>query len=363
MGFYNLVIPRESAWNVMNELAELDCIHFIDPDPGQPVIARPFANYIKRSDDLLHKLDVISQEVVRYNKPLIKCKDVHELILYLKNTIHSRPKASHTFFEDVEQDIDKRYTFLSEQLTNLANLQDKKNSLIENKAVLHKGSQILGQSFFQPKDYVAEGAVNLHGKDYDDIKAFQMNVKFNQIVGVISKPDEIRFKRTVFRVTKGNVWINMVDIDEEVLQAKDKIIDAKDQHKIIRVVFVVVYPGGFGSNIIKNKLRKICEAFGTANYQFPENSIEYQKSLHDIEAQINETNNVSPLILTPSLAHLPHQELGQQLPRQLQQRLAQLQLLPHRGVQAVCRQGEVPLHTPQLPQSAGKHLHRPILAP
>lgn len=48
MGYYNLVVPRESAWNVMNELAELDCIHYIDHDPLLPIINRPFANYIKR---------------------------------------------------------------------------------------------------------------------------------------------------------------------------------------------------------------------------------------------------------------------------------------------------------------------------
>jgi V-type H+-transporting ATPase subunit a len=48
MGFYNLIVPRESAWNVMNELADLDCIHFVDYDSNLPMLNRPFANYIKR---------------------------------------------------------------------------------------------------------------------------------------------------------------------------------------------------------------------------------------------------------------------------------------------------------------------------
>lgn len=48
MEYYNLIIPRESAWNVMNELGELDSLHIIDYDPLLPVINRPFANYIKR---------------------------------------------------------------------------------------------------------------------------------------------------------------------------------------------------------------------------------------------------------------------------------------------------------------------------
>lgn len=29
---------------------------------------------------------------------------------------------------------------------------------------------------------------------------------------MIAKEDEQRFKRTVFRITKGNVWINVIDI-------------------------------------------------------------------------------------------------------------------------------------------------------
>jgi V-type H+-transporting ATPase subunit a len=48
MQHYNLLVPRESAWEVMNELGCLDSIHWIDYDPALPTINRPFANHIKR---------------------------------------------------------------------------------------------------------------------------------------------------------------------------------------------------------------------------------------------------------------------------------------------------------------------------
>lgn len=35
----------------------------------------------------------------------------------------------------------------------------------------------------------------------------------------------------------------------------------KNDAKVIKSVFVVVYPGGGGSNVITNKLNKICESF------------------------------------------------------------------------------------------------------
>lgn len=48
MKYYNLLVPRESAWEVMNDLGAIDSIHFVDYDPTLPMINRPFANYIKR---------------------------------------------------------------------------------------------------------------------------------------------------------------------------------------------------------------------------------------------------------------------------------------------------------------------------
>ncbi len=48
MKYYNLIISRESAWEVLNQLGDLEALHFVDYDPSLPIINRPFANYIKR---------------------------------------------------------------------------------------------------------------------------------------------------------------------------------------------------------------------------------------------------------------------------------------------------------------------------
>lgn len=90
MHHYKLIIPRESAWNVMNELAEKDCIHFVDYDPLLPTISRPFANYIKRCDDLLSKLDIIEHEVKKYSKKITYCKDVNVLIGNFRTMMRQR---------------------------------------------------------------------------------------------------------------------------------------------------------------------------------------------------------------------------------------------------------------------------------
>lgn len=178
MGYYKLIVPRESAWNVMNELCELDCIHFVDYDPLLPLINRPFANYIKRCDDLLNKVGNIETELKKYKKKISYCKDVNLLIRNFKTLIqerypHSlnRSKASHTYLEEIESEIEKKHAQLIEQGHNMENLQERRNKLIENKAVLIKGEHLLGQSFFQPSNYQAEGFIDISGRDFDDLRA------------------------------------------------------------------------------------------------------------------------------------------------------------------------------------------------
>ncbi len=55
-----------------------------------------------------------------------------------------------------------------------------------------------------------------------------MTVKFNQMAGIIDKEDEQRFKRIVFRVTKGNAWLNVEDIDDNLLLGNERIVNVEN---------------------------------------------------------------------------------------------------------------------------------------
>ena len=45
-------MPKETAWETLNELGEISCIQFVDQDPFTAVFARPFADKIKKIEDL-----------------------------------------------------------------------------------------------------------------------------------------------------------------------------------------------------------------------------------------------------------------------------------------------------------------------
>jgi len=51
MALYEISIPKDDAWDIMNQLGQLDCMHFIDLNKNEQVFTLRFANLIKRCDD------------------------------------------------------------------------------------------------------------------------------------------------------------------------------------------------------------------------------------------------------------------------------------------------------------------------
>lgn len=80
MEYCRIVLPRESAWETLNELGKNDCIHQVDTDSLLPNIARPFHNQIKRCDEVEFMLNDIKGYINKYEGLIIKCKNIKELV-------------------------------------------------------------------------------------------------------------------------------------------------------------------------------------------------------------------------------------------------------------------------------------------
>lgn len=62
----------------------------------------------------------------------------------------------------------------------------------------------------------------------DDIKPFSISevgeIKLNYITGVLNQEDELRFKRLIFRVSKGYAWSMFAVMEEEQYGEDHKVI-------------------------------------------------------------------------------------------------------------------------------------------
>ena len=50
MRLFELKVPKDNAWEIMNELGKLNSIHLLDLNKDEQVFNRTFANTIRRCD-------------------------------------------------------------------------------------------------------------------------------------------------------------------------------------------------------------------------------------------------------------------------------------------------------------------------
>ena len=218
MGYYNLVMPRESAWDVLNELGEKSCLEFIDQNPNEPAFGRPFSNIIKRCEEIEANIKLIEDQMKKFSAPISKCRDVTEFLNTLNRYLSTRNKAEHTYLEETESDVETKAKAIVEQANNYEMLQKKFITFVEYKAVLKKTREKLGENY-KAKNVITNPTLNFDGKeeeepqiDYvkedDDLKG----AKLNYLAGILEKEESMRFKRMVFRITKGNSWTYFEDV-------------------------------------------------------------------------------------------------------------------------------------------------------
>lgn len=53
---------------MLNELGDMNTIHFVDPYPDVPLLNRPFAKNVKRCDEVILKLEFIEKEMIKFRK-------------------------------------------------------------------------------------------------------------------------------------------------------------------------------------------------------------------------------------------------------------------------------------------------------
>lgn len=127
------------------------------------------------------------------------------------------------------------------------------------------------------------------------------NVQLSYMIGVIPKEETQRFKRILFRVTKGNIF----NLCEEIAAESLPIEAREDPSSILnKAFFLIIYRSG-ESGALGTKLVKICESFGANRSQFvcfftesakrfdmPKSMDSFNKKLEEIDIGISDTENV-----------------------------------------------------------------------
>ncbi|GFP85914.1 v-type proton ATPase subunit a3 [Phtheirospermum japonicum] len=216
MQLVQLIIPIESAHLAVSYLGDLGLIQFKDLNAEKSPFQRTYAIQIKRCGEMARKLRFFRDQMSKAG---------------LSPAERSAAQAIASI-----DDLEAGEFFHS--ALSIAEAQQRE----------YTSSQSGEESLETP-------LLSEQGTTIDSSK----QVKLGFITGLVPRGKSMAFERILFRATRGNVFIKQSTVDEPV-------IDPVSGEKVEKNVFVVFFSG----ERAKNKILKICEAFGANRYSFSE---------------------------------------------------------------------------------------------
>ena len=128
MTLFQIRVPKDDAWDVMNQLGVLDVAHFLNLNKGEQVFNLPYANQIKRCEETERRLLYILGRCKDLTVPVTKPRDIDSFLASLNEIRSQRKRAANLLFEAIENDVIEQERFVIEQT-------EKIKALLHNTAV------------------------------------------------------------------------------------------------------------------------------------------------------------------------------------------------------------------------------------
>ncbi|KAH0818275.1 hypothetical protein GEV33_004516 [Tenebrio molitor] len=262
MTLCQIFIPSEAAYFVISELGEIGIVQFRDLNKDKTSFQRNFVNDVRRCHEMERKLRYMESEIENDNVPIAGCAEFAKALT--PNEI-----------ADLEVHITKSEEEIKKLTQNADSLRACSLELVELKYVLEKA-----EDFFRKRD-------EIFGFDAatETLQSFSVVNQLTFVTGVIKRERVAAFETMLWRISKGNVFFERVEIEKPV---EDFVTGAKHY----KTVFIVCFHG----KLLLTRINKICEGFRASLYSCPSSPTERKKLLEsvcrrldDIKLVINQT--------------------------------------------------------------------------
>lgn len=250
MHLVQVIIPIESAHQTVANLGDLGLIQFKDLNAEKSPFQRTYATQIKRCAEMARKLRFFKDQMSKAG---------------LSTSIKSVSRVD-IDMDDLEVKLGELEAELIELNANGEKLQRTYNELVEYKLVLEKAGEFF-HSALSTAQQIEFGSQQTGEESLDTPLLMEQEmttdtskqVKLGFLTGLVPRNKSMAFERIIFRATRGNVFLKQAVLE-------DPVIDPVTGEKVEKNVFLIFYSG----EKVKNKIIKICEAFGANRYPLPE---------------------------------------------------------------------------------------------
>ncbi|KAI3446157.1 hypothetical protein Pfo_002822 [Paulownia fortunei] len=270
MQLVQLIMPIESAHLAVSYLGDLGLIQFKDLNAEKSPFQRTYAIQIKRCGEMARKLRFFRDQMSKAGLPPAE-RSVTQAI---------------TSLDDLEVKLGDLEAELVEINANGEKLQCSYNELAEYKLVLQKAGEFFHSALSGAEAHQREYTSNQSGEESLETPLLSeqetstdssKQVKLGFITGLVPRDKSMAFERILFRATRGNVFLKQAAVDEPV-------IDPVSGEKVEKNVFAVFFSG----ERAKNKILKICEAFGANRYAFNEDLGKQSQMITEVSGRLSE---------------------------------------------------------------------------
>lgn len=270
MQLVQLIIPVESAHRSITYLGDLGLFQFKDLNAEKSPFQRTYAGQIKRCGEMARKLRFFREQMVKAGlSPSMRSIGSNDIDL-----------------DHLEVKLGELEAELLEINANNEKLQRTYNELLEYKLVLQKAGEFFHSAQNSAAARQREFEVQHSGDGSIDSPLLleqemvtdpSKQVKLGFVSGLVPREKSMAFERIMFRAIRGNVFLKQAVVD-------DPVVDPVSGEKVEKNVFVIFFSG----ERAKNKILKICDAFGANRYPFTDDLGKQFLMITEVSGKISE---------------------------------------------------------------------------
>ncbi|KJE04429.1 V-type H+-transporting ATPase subunit I [Cryptococcus gattii NT-10] len=284
MSLVQLYIPSEVAHDTISELAEMSNFQFKDLNPSLTSFQRSFTPRLRRLAEMARRLRLFRSQITSLSPPL----GIPPLASVPPFTTVG-PRAQNAY-DELEEKLKEHERRLNEMNKSWEELGRRKSELEENKCVLKETAGFFDEAGHRHteirtsmEDSSDAAPLLEHAAEYGTLPGETGLSGFDLefVAGTIDRTRMPTFERILWRVLRGNLYMNYSEIEEPFVDT----VSGKETFKDVFIIFA------HGQELLA-KIRKVAESMGGTLYNIDSSTDKRADALRQVSARLEDVDNV-----------------------------------------------------------------------